>query len=175
MVSIFSSAPFVYDHCSCMETCENVKNNLKLVNSNTKSSCTAIKTEGCFCPNGTRLLNGKCVLERECTPCDDKNHYPGDTWFPDKCTECKCKNDTTISCSKKDCSLSQVICGLGFISVERSSPEECCKKFVCVPEPKVKTCPPLVLPKCSENQVNIAINGTDGCPKYICGKILFTK
>lgn len=155
-----------------METCENVKIRLDLTKPKPKTLCSTPIMEGCYCPKGRVLQNGKCVLEKECTPCDDSSHYPGDTWYPDKCTECLCKNDTTISCSKKECLVSQVICGVGFLSVEKTSPEDCCKKYVCVPAPKVESCPPPVLPKCSENQVNTAINGSDGCPKFICGKFL---
>lgn len=164
-----SAAPFVYHHCSCMDTCDNVKG--KLANQN--STCTALG-EGCFCPKGKALLKDKCVVERECTPCDENNHYPGDTWYLTKCDKCVCNNDTTITCSKKECPVSQTICSLGFVSVVTSLPDECCKKYTCVPEtPKLKAiqCPKVTLPKCAENQVNKMLNGTDGCPKYICGNL----
>jgi hypothetical protein len=156
-----------------METCEDASKKV----SKSDKNVTCSTGEGCFCPKGKVLLKGKCVQVKECFPCDTENHYPGDEWYPSKCQKCKCNNDTTITCSKKDCPVSQTICGVDFLSVETSSPDDCCKKFACVPEPpklqKLK-CPVATLPKCGENQVNKMFNGTDGCPKYICGKFCGT-
>lgn len=106
------------------------------------------------------MLNGKL-----------QGHFPGDVWHPDVCTDCKCKNDSTISCSTIKCPSQQTICSIGFIAVETAPTGECCKKYSCVPESvKKDTCPLLNFPKCNENQMNKILNGTDGCSKYICGK-----
>lgn len=37
-----------------------------------RSICSSSLQEGCFCPNGTVLHNGKCLREAECRACDDK-------------------------------------------------------------------------------------------------------
>lgn len=138
-----------------------------------RSICSTSLREGCFCPTGMVLHNEKCLREAECRACDDKGHLPGDVWYPDVCTSCSCRNDSTIQCQKKECPSQNTICELGYTPVETATTGECCKKYVCVPEikPTGKTsCPQLVLLKCGADQTDKIINGTDGCSKVICGK-----
>jgi Trypsin Inhibitor like cysteine rich domain len=35
-----------------------------------RSICSVSMKEGCFCPKGTVLHNGKCLREAECRACD---------------------------------------------------------------------------------------------------------
>lgn len=176
------SSHLTYSPCGCPETCESVKAKNNLINqsvtkkSNTKlaSICSVPQIEGCFCPKGSVLRNGKCIPERECNPCDDKaGHYQGDKWYPDKCTDCECKLDGKVVCAKKECSITETICQKGFKPVEVPKADECCSKFMCVPEPKVPaplTCPESLLPQCGPGQYKKMEVGSDGCTKYICGK-----
>lgn len=108
-----------------------------------------------------------------------QGHLPGDKWMPDKCTTCTCKNDTTIFCTKTPCP-AKPICGLGFVAVTAAPSSAtgsyvCCEKLVCVPEKsenQTATCPQLIVPKCSTGQTNKMINDTNGCSKFICGKLV---
>lgn len=159
-----------------------------------RSICSSTLKEGCFCPKGMVLHNEKCLREAECRACDDKvsvlrenilqskvenkilhlkGHLPGDVWYPDLCTSCSCKNDSTTQCQKIQCPSQKTICELGYTPVETATTDECCKKYVCVPEIKTTgqtSCPQLVLLKCGADQTDKIINGTDGCSKVICGK-----
>ncbi|KAL7040824.1 hypothetical protein ACKWTF_000531 [Chironomus riparius] len=176
-------APYVYTACGCPETCQTVQARENLIKSSPalndpktiekmRSICNAGMSEGCFCPKGLVLHNGKCLREIECRACDDKGHLPGDIWHLDVCTKCTCQNDSTIQCQKTQCPAQQTICGIGFTALESSqSSGECCKKYACVPEVKTlvpTTCSQLVLPKCGVDQTNKIINDTNGCSKYIC-------
>lgn len=65
-----------------METCDSVEiKNQRLQTSairdptklaNIKATCDTTLSEGCFCPKGKVLRNGKCLFEKECKPCDDQ-------------------------------------------------------------------------------------------------------
>ena len=76
-------APYVYTPCGCVETCETVEAKEKLIASSSalknpetiekmKSICNTDIIEGCNCPKGKVLHNGKCLREIECRACDDK-------------------------------------------------------------------------------------------------------
>lgn len=76
-------APYVYTSCGCAETCQTVEARENLIKSSTalkdpktiekmRSICNTGLSEGCFCPKGLVLHNGKCLREIECRACDDK-------------------------------------------------------------------------------------------------------
>jgi von Willebrand factor len=77
------TAPYVYNPCGCAETCQTVEVRDKLLKASSairdaktidsmKSICSTGIGEGCFCPKGLVLHNGKCLRELECNACDDK-------------------------------------------------------------------------------------------------------
>uniref|UniRef100_T1GGD2 VWF/SSPO/Zonadhesin-like cysteine-rich domain-containing protein n=1 Tax=Megaselia scalaris TaxID=36166 RepID=T1GGD2_MEGSC len=94
-----------YEACSCDKTCEQ----LDLLKPNQKLKCEEI-SEGCFCPAGTYLRGKECVAERLCKECDDGEHYPGDEWVKDKCTNCICDKTGKTQCVKKECATQESIC-----------------------------------------------------------------
>jgi hypothetical protein len=78
-----SAAPFVYNPCGCGETCKTIEDREKMIQASTalkdpanlaklRSICSSPLQEGCFCPKGSVLHNGKCLREAECRACDDK-------------------------------------------------------------------------------------------------------
>lgn len=130
--SSYSQYPLAYSACGCPESCETIKSRPLLgVKSAKVNVCHVQKTEGCYCPSGKILHAGKCVYERECNACDDLGHITGDVWYPDKCTECTCGNNTKITCSKTQCSSVETVCSVGLVPLEVINNDACCKKFVC--------------------------------------------
>lgn len=173
----------IYKPCGCAETCETVKQRNELKASATKSKamvqkveslsgeCSLPKSEGCFCPDGKINHNGKCIPENQCNQCDDEGHFPGDKWFPDKCSECECGTDGTTKCLKLECSSRGAVCELGYKQLVISDDTECCPIYKCVPEPlkpQLKSCPDKPLPQCGPDQYNKMDIDADGCSKYIC-------
>lgn len=169
-----------YSPCGCAETCETHKTKENLAVKATKSTkssplksdhCGVAKVEGCFCPPGKILRTGKCIEERECNPCDKDGHFPGDKWYPDKCTDCECGKDGKTVCSKKKCAVSEVVCPKGFNPIEVSSTADCCPRFSCVPaptEPPKAECPVPQLPNCGPGQQKKMDTDEFQCPRYIC-------
>ncbi|XP_062974479.1 mucin-5AC-like [Elgaria multicarinata webbii] len=96
-------------------------------------------TEGCFCPNGTKLYNTYrdiCVSECGCTGPDGLPKSAGETWTSD-CQECTCeKYSLTVKCRPKPCHASPtpVQCPFeGFVPVSVITPEDkCCPQQKCV-------------------------------------------
>lgn len=78
------------------------------------------------------FLNGTCVKKTECEVCDEAGHHAGETWKPDKCTNCTCIG-ATLKCETQRCPSQNTICELGLIAIKISSDgeEECCEKFIC--------------------------------------------
>ncbi|XP_030052234.1 SCO-spondin [Microcaecilia unicolor] len=83
----------VYAFGSCLRTCENLEGNM---------TCSSA-VEGCVCPDGTVLLNDRCVSPEEC-PChhNGKLYHPNETIEKD-CNTCVCKNHHW-QCSDRHCS-----------------------------------------------------------------------
>lgn len=161
-----------YKACSCHKTCDytHLIDIRSSMGNKTDDKCTEL-VDGCFCKNGKRLNNlGICVTERECRPCDDKNHFVGDKWQQDKCTDCECSEKGIVSCTKKLCaSQSGIICQLGFknIVIEPNA-NECCPTYKCVPEIVTAKCQEKPLPKCASDQyVKIMIDASN-CTSYVC-------
>lgn len=164
----------IFMPCGCPKTCE-MQKLLKTSGKYSKPNsdyCSTARIEGCFCPAGKVIHNGTCIPENQCTPCDDKGHYPADKWSPDKCLDCVCNADSNVQCTKRECSTKGTVCKIGWKQVTNTNKDECCPTFTCVPEPTKKPSqkctddPPL--PNCGTDQNNKLIEGSDGCPKYIC-------
>ncbi|XP_031619378.1 hemocytin isoform X2 [Contarinia nasturtii] len=154
-----------YKVCNCHKTCDMVKEK-----SNILLGTCAEPVDGCFCKDG-KVLNqfGKCVTEKECSPCDDNNHFVGDKWQPDKCTDCECTTSGKVSCTKKQCAVSGAICQVGFKEVIiQGSSNDCCPKYKCVPELVSSTCPLKPQPQCSPYQNTKMIIDTNNCTSYVC-------
>lgn len=156
-----------YKACGCHKTCKMGQEKSTLLN----EKC-AEPIDGCFCSNGKILAeNGKCVSERECSPCDDRNHFVGDKWQPDKCTECFCVKGGKVSCTKKQCALGGAVCEIGFKEVQiTASPDECCPSFKCVPEAIEKTvaCLDQPQPHCAVDQTIKAVIDSNNCTSFVC-------
>ncbi|XP_075237780.1 hemolectin [Lycorma delicatula] len=154
-----------YEACSsgCPETCDNYKKMRESPN-----SCPSPVREGCVCPEGKVLLNGTCVLESHCQPCDSEGHYPGEQWNPDQCSTCSCDSATSVQCERIKCPVSNTVCQLGFKSIIKKGTEsDCCPSFICVPD----------LDKCNEYEPEpvcpsglILKTETDkrGCLHFVC-------
>lgn len=61
--------------------------------------------EGCFCPEGTVLLEGKCISVEEC-PCTLRGKFfPPGTTIPKECNTCTCSAGkwicTSVTCSAR--------------------------------------------------------------------------
>lgn len=152
-----------YKACGCHKTCAAIKDKKNPFD----QKCTE-PIDGCFCRDGKYLTeNGKCIPQKECLPCDDKNHFIGDKWHPDKCSECECNNNGKTICTQKQCSNVQTVCQLGYkqVTVDDS---ECCPVFKCVPEVVDSKCIEKPLPKCSPDQYTKAIVDANNCTLYVC-------
>lgn len=155
-----------YKACSCHKTCKLVKEQSALLN-----ECRE-PIDGCFCRNGKILnQNGKCVTEKECSPCDDHNHLVGDKWHSDKCTECECMESGKVNCTKKQCAVTGAVCQLGFkeVLVDETS-NDCCPKFKCVPEiaSHTEVCLNKPQPHCATDQYVKVIFDSNNCTSYVC-------
>jgi len=120
-----------YKACSsgCEETCDNYK-----ALRSGETLCKNLPTEMCTCPTGQVFNNSICINENRCEPCDNENHFVGDTWLADKCTTCTCsKGSKTVHCEKKQCTQSLfAICQTGFKSVkDEDNSDECCVQYKC--------------------------------------------
>lgn len=159
-----------YQACSCHKTCEMI--NGKTANEKVKilnENC-AEPVDGCFCKNGKVLnKNGKCVTERECLPCDDNDHFIGDKWQPDKCTECECTTSGKANCTKKQCAVSGAVCQVGFKEVLiDASANDCCPQFKCVPQVVSAICLEKPQPHCANDQFIKVILDNSNCTSYVC-------
>lgn len=151
-----------YKACSCHKTCGTI--NDKILDKCIES------VEGCFCRDGKMLnSNGKCVPAEQCSPCDDGEHFVGDKWFSDRCTECECDDRGKLLCTKKQCAENGIVCQLGFKQVKVVSNDiECCPKFKCVPEIVSGICEEKSAPKCAEDQYVKMIVNDNNCTSYVC-------
>ncbi|XP_068082174.1 hemocytin [Anabrus simplex] len=151
----------------CTKTCENLKEDL--------SSCDSTTIDGCFCPDGKVFRGNECVNINKCEPCDADNHYDGDTWNEDRCTNCTCIGRNK-ECQRTDCSAVTTICESGMTAVEITTSEmDCCKKVICVPAVTTPApgetpppCPKPKIPECGKDQEQVSITAADGCQTIVC-------
>uniref|UniRef100_A0A481MQJ2 Hemolectin n=1 Tax=Nipponaphis monzeni TaxID=196483 RepID=A0A481MQJ2_9HEMI len=159
----------LYKTCSsgCEETCDNYK----LLRSG-EIPCKNLPTEMCTCPTGQVFNNSVCVNENRCEPCDSENHFVGDVWLVDKCTECTCiAGSKTVRCEKKQCNQpSFAICQTGFKSIKNeNNSDECCEQYKCIPEENtVQDCVDIAVPVCATDQVVKIELASNGCKRFIC-------
>ncbi|KAK4875849.1 hypothetical protein RN001_012271 [Aquatica leii] len=150
----FKSCPSV-----CSLTCETYNSN----------DCSETALEGCVCPEGQVLFNSTtCVPNNKCIPCDEEEHYSGDTWIVDKCTKCSC-NGQSKTCETKTCPSVDSLCQDGYKVEMIPLKDECCDKYVCVPITGTEV--PCEAPQpitCSENQIMTIVKKSDGCMQYAC-------
>lgn len=152
-----------YESCGCTRTCDNQEFN------STAGKCPLPEYDGCFCPKGKVLNSGKCIAESQCHPCDDKGHFYGDKWHPDKCTECQCESNGKTQCLKQQCTSTGNICEKGFKEVVVEVTTECCPQYKCVPDLVVnKTCTQPLIPDCGFDQYKKIDIDHNGCTRFIC-------
>ncbi|XP_067647324.1 hemocytin isoform X2 [Eurosta solidaginis] len=183
MCPIDCPTDMAYDSCGCAKTCDTIKKVHEYDAVITKTS-KLVKTveandiclpeerfEGCFCPKGKVMENGECVTEESCVKCDDLVHVPGEKWKKDKCTDCNCNFDGKVECVEQKCLIEENICAEGFTPKKIESPDQCCARYRCVPEPKLppaKVCLEPLMPICGPGQFKKQKTGADGCPQFIC-------
>lgn len=147
--------------CGCLKTCETVKEKPIFAN----VSCIQ-PAEGCYCRDGKVLINGKCMPEKNCSPCDDLGHFGGDKWHPDKCTVCECISNGKTDCTKEQCTSKGDVCALGFKQIALETEGECCPQYKCVPEDK--KCEESPVPMCKDDQFIKMVSDTQNCSKFVC-------
>ncbi|XP_050428341.1 hemocytin-like [Adelges cooleyi] len=156
---------------ACMSGCEETCDNYKALRSG-ETTCNGLSTEMCVCPPGQVFNNSVCVNENRCEPCDNENHYAGDTWLVDQCTTCTCTpSSKAIRCEKKQCQQSSFsICQTGFKSVkDETKSDECCEQYKCIPEEnRVQNCTDIIMPVCAEDQIVKMELTPNGCKRFIC-------
>ncbi|KAF5285691.1 hypothetical protein FQR65_LT13076 [Abscondita terminalis] len=153
----------VFKTCAeeCQQTCDSIKDK-------ESSECNEPPSEGCFCPEGKVLSNDQCIIPEKCQPCDDQNHWYGDVWTKDVCTNCTCDGHNVI-CEVKTCPDIITICEKGFMVMSVNDPEQCCDKYICVPKPtEPTTCAPPQPIDCGFGQNMNMITNSDGCNQFIC-------
>lgn len=174
-----------YDACGCSKTCETMKllTEFQAVNMKTSAVVNTVSTddicpieerfEGCFCPPGKVMENGKCIREEMCVKCEDSDHILGDRWQKDKCTECLCDKNGKTQCVEHKCSVEENICAEGYKPQKIVNEDQCCPRYACVPEPKLPppdVCLEPIMPVCGPGQFKKQKTGPNGCPQYICGR-----
>ncbi|KAM4618063.1 mucin-5B-like [Discoglossus pictus] len=129
-------------------------------------------TEGCFCPQGTKLFNSYCdlcVKNCSCVGPDGMPKKPSETWI-NNCQECVCKATTlTVECKPLTCAdPAPVSCERnGFVAVQIQNPDQpCCLKNECrcnvnYCSNEIQSCP-LGFTLVSE------LKNGDCCPSYTC-------
>ncbi|XP_037900754.1 hemocytin [Glossina fuscipes] len=172
-----------YDACGCSKTCETMKllTEFQAVNMKTSAVVNTVSSddicpieerfEGCFCPPGKVMENGKCIREEMCVKCEDSDHILGDRWQKDKCTECLCDKNGKTQCVEHKCSVEENICAEGYKPQKIVNEDQCCPRYACVPEPKLPppdVCLEPIMPVCGPGQFRKQKTGPDGCPQYIC-------
>ncbi|KAL2093190.1 hypothetical protein ACEWY4_010502 [Coilia grayii] len=97
----------------------------------------SVLTEGCFCPEGTKLFSkdsSVCVDKCGCLD-PEGNAKEYNEKFEYKCQECVCLEDTrTISCTPKQCQTPSIpsCTDKGFVLVNTTDPSDsCCTQLSC--------------------------------------------
>ncbi|KAM4037233.1 von Willebrand factor [Anomaloglossus baeobatrachus] len=154
-----------YNHChtGCEKDCNNT---------HIKTMCFDHPTEGCFCPSGEVMFNGKCVSESVCDQCTDDNgdhHKHLETWIPfhDPCSICICLDDRITNCSVKPCPTAKPsACGACEIPSLKQRSDRCCPEYECVCDESSCEIPPV--PHC-ENGMELVLTNPGECkPVYEC-------
>ncbi|XP_067860893.1 von Willebrand factor [Heptranchias perlo] len=155
----------VYEPCgiNCIRHCESKTNT---------THCLGSSTEGCFCPGGKLLLEGKCVTDEVCTQCIDDQRTPHqylDTWIPhnDPCQLCMCLDNRQINCTNRPCPTVTVpVCGLCEIPTIQRDIDECCPQYECACN--LETCDLPRIPRCEDGRYLSLKNPGECKPNYEC-------
>ncbi|XP_072418254.1 von Willebrand factor [Chiloscyllium punctatum] len=158
---------FVYESCgtNCIQHCDN------LATKNT-TYCLDSPTEGCFCPEGKVLLEGKCVTADVCSQCIDDQQIPRqhlDTWIPHDrpCQFCTCLDNRQINCTNRLCPTVTVpSCGDCEKPTLRRNADECCPRYVCVCD--LLSCDQPPTPTCEGGTILSLKNPGECKPIYEC-------
>ncbi|KAM6466581.1 intestinal mucin-like protein [Liasis olivaceus] len=131
------------------------------------------QTEGCFCPNGTKLYDpgvDVCVKTCGCVGPDNIPRQFGEN-FQFDCKDCICmEGGSGIICEPHKCPVSphEATCeGEGFQKITRVNPkDQCCSDIMCVCNTTECTAKP---PQCDPGFIAVA-NTSEGhcCPIYRC-------
>ncbi|XP_053319540.1 von Willebrand factor [Spea bombifrons] len=154
----------VYNHCrlGCNKECGNTSNGVQ---------CSHHPTEGCFCPEGDVLMNGRCVSENVCSQCTDEygeDHQHLERWIPinDPCGLCICLDNRTINCTSRPCpSIEPITCGPCEFPRLKTTSKNCCPEYECVCD---KTCDVTPVPHCENGLVPILTNPGQCKALYQC-------
>ncbi|XP_062928544.1 von Willebrand factor [Mobula hypostoma] len=146
---IYCPDSFVYEPCgvNCIQHCENIAHA-------NATSCLGSPNEGCFCPGGKLLLEGKCVTDNVCTQCTDEqqvHHQYLDTWIPqhDPCQLCMCLENRQINCTSRPCpSITVPTCAPCESPVLRRVTDECCPQYECLCD--FQSCDLQPIPNCED-------------------------
>ncbi|KAM9306065.1 SCO-spondin-like, partial [Gastrophryne carolinensis] len=65
--------------------------------------CAGACMEGCRCPPGLYLQDGRCVNKSQCT-CEDVHRLPGETFGRNNCSVCWCQ-DGQVTCNSSACAV----------------------------------------------------------------------
>uniref|UniRef100_A0A4W3IFQ5 von Willebrand factor n=1 Tax=Callorhinchus milii TaxID=7868 RepID=A0A4W3IFQ5_CALMI len=153
------SASMVYEPCrlSCTHHCDSITNS---------TQCLDSPTEGCFCPEGKLLLEGKCVTDEACTECTDDQGTPHqylDTWISQNnpCQLCMCLANRQINCTSKPCpTLSVPRCQPCEIPKISHDVDNCCSQYECVCD--LPSCNQPAIPKC-EDGLSLSLKNPGAC------------
>lgn len=151
---------YVQCHDACPQTCDAEKDISADVN------CHSLKVDGCFCPEGTILKDGKCAEAITCETCDSEGHTPGETWNDGPCRTCHCSENLVIDCTVEVCPPNPVCNEDEVLTKNEREEGSCCESFRCVKAPK--ECPDLEVPTCPEGQVAKIKKTEDLCPSFQC-------
>ncbi|XP_072327782.1 LOW QUALITY PROTEIN: von Willebrand factor [Scyliorhinus torazame] len=157
----------VYEPCGvdCIRHCDSIMEK-------NATHCLTSPAEGCYCPEGKVLLEGKCVSADVCTQCTDDQQIPHqhlDTWIPhDKpCQFCTCFDNRQINCTNRPCSTPTVpVCMPCEKPVLRRNSDECCPQYVCVCD--LLGCDRSPTPRCEDGGFPSLKNPGECKPIYQC-------
>uniref|UniRef100_G3PLZ5 Mucin 5f n=1 Tax=Gasterosteus aculeatus aculeatus TaxID=481459 RepID=G3PLZ5_GASAC len=138
-------SPKVYRACGPQveSTCESWYNNKFIFAVSEFSKMTEMELEGCFCPNGTRLLSS---TSNECVPSCEICQLANGTWklpnsiWTEGCQECTCEEDTFhVVCRNISCPAQPPLSCDQEGQVMVTDTVGCCEEKKCVCN--VTTCP----------------------------------
>ncbi|KAM8973916.1 von Willebrand factor isoform 2-T2 [Pelodytes ibericus] len=135
------------------------------------AQCSEHPNEGCFCPEGQLILNGRCVSDHVCSQCTDiygEDHQHLETWIPphDPCSLCICLDNRVINCTSKPCpTVKPITCGPCEISRLKKTTDHCCPEYECVCDP---TCDVTPVPHCDNGLEPILTNLGECKANYEC-------
>ncbi|XP_059510645.1 von Willebrand factor isoform X1 [Stegostoma tigrinum] len=156
-----------YEPCgiNCIQHCDSIMRK-------NSTHCLTSPTEGCFCPEGKVLLEGKCVTPDICSQCIDDQQVPHqhlDTWIPhdQPCQLCMCLDNRQINCTNRPCpTVTAPKCGPCEKPALRRNIDECCPQYVC--DCDLLSCDLPITPTCEDGSYLSLKNPGECKPIYEC-------